>query len=255
MNGSAGVKLRIALAGLLMVGSAWVGAEGPVEVPAGTFVHPVLLDREVQTEWVDAFRVDPHPVNRAAYAEFVERYPQWRRSAVADLFHDGHYLRHWHSDLTPNGEGDEPVVQVPWFAARAYCEARGGALPTLVQWEYLVHLLRTNSNMSDQGYANAVFAWYGEQRSVHYEDPVHGLTGFIGPVNEWLEDYQLLLSNGEKIDLGGGSCGDTGRLMARYDSAHYATLLRYQSRSNYTPETTASNQGFRCAYPIEGNNP
>lgn len=253
MSCSTSAKFRTALSGLLMIWGASVSAEAPVDVPAGNFVHAVLLDRQVQAEWVEPFRVDPHPVSRADFAGFVERYPGWRKSAIAGLFHDGGYLSHWPDDLTPNGDAESPVVQVSWYAARAYCDTRGGALPTLVQWEYLVDSLRLNSGLSDQAYANAVFAWYGEQRPARLRDPVLGVSGFIGPVNEWLEDYQLLLSNGEKIDFGGGSCGDTARLIAEYDSAHYATLLRYQSRSNYSPETTASNQGFRCVYPIEGN--
>ncbi|MAN53070.1 MAG: hypothetical protein CMG77_14610 [Marinimicrobium sp.] len=58
---------------------------------------------------------------------------------------------------------------------------------------------------------------------------------------EWVASF--------RVDFGGGSCGDTGRLILRYDSAHYATLLRYQMRSNHAPETTASNLGFRCVYP------
>ncbi len=253
MSCSTSATLKTALSGLLMAWGASVSAGAPVHVPADNFVHAVLLDRQVQTEWVEAFRVDPHPVSRAAYTEFVRRHPAWRKSAVAGLFHDGGYLRHWPTDLTPNGDGESPVVQVSWYAARAYCDAQGGTLPTLIQWEYLVDRLRLNSGLSDQDYANAVFAWYGEQRPARLRDPVLGLSGFIGPVNEWLEDYQLLLGNGEKIDFGGGSCGDTGRLIAEYDSAHYATLLRYQSRSNYSPETTASNQGFRCVYPLEGS--
>ncbi|WP_347330580.1 formylglycine-generating enzyme family protein [Marinimicrobium locisalis] len=236
--------------GLLM---AWAtdahATEPPVTVPEGTFEHAVLLDRDVQTEWVDTFRVDPRPVSRADYAAFVQAHPAWRRSALAGLFQDGGYLKHWHSDLEPNGEPDAPVVHVSWYAARAYCQAREGALPTLVQWEYLANLWRTLNEHSDEDYANAVFAWYGEQRPTALRDEALGVSGFIGPVNEWLEDYQLLLGNGDQIDFGGGSCGDTGRLIARYDSAHYATLLRYQMRSNISPETTASNQGFRCVYP------
>lgn len=254
MSRSMHTKLGNTLVALLMAWSASGLAAAPVPVPAGQFVHPVLLDGEQRTERVEAFRVDPHSVSRVAFARFVEQHPAWRRSALAGLFHDGGYLRDWRSDLAPGGDADAPVVHVSWYAARAYCASRGGALPTLVQWEYLVDLLRRHNGISDRAYANAVFAWYGEQRSAPHEDRVLGVSGLIGPVNEWLEDYQLLLGNGERIDFGGGSCGDTGRLMAKYDSAHYATLLRYQARSNYAPETTASNQGFRCAYPTEGDN-
>lgn len=235
--------------GLLLAGTVTALAAESVVVPEGNFEHPVLLDRERRTEWVASFRVDARPVSREDYAAFVEAHPHWRRSAVAGLFHDGAYLRGWPSDASPDGAPEAPVVQVSWYAARAYCEAQGGTLPSLVQWEYLVDLRRRLNGLSDEDYANAVFAWYGEQRPAAFEDRALGLSGFIGPVNEWLEDYQLLLANGDRVDFGGGSCGDTGRLILRYDSAHYATLLRYQMRSNHAPETTASNLGFRCVYP------
>ena len=107
--------------------------------------------------------------------------------------------------------------------------------------------------MPDNDYARWVFGWYGAQLPVDFVDEAFGITGMLGLVNEWVEDYQLLLSNGEQIDFGGGSCGDTARLLVKYDSAHYASFLRYQSRSNYTPVSTTSNLGFRCAYPLEGS--
>ena len=73
------------------------------------------------------------------------------------------------------------------------------------------------------------------------------VTGAAGGIGRQI--VKTLLANGDRVDFGGGSCGDTGRLILRYDSAHYATLLRYQMRSNHAPETTASNLGFRCVYP------
>lgn len=236
---------------VLTLASPLALAQEVITIPEGQFKHPVLLDREVQTETVPAFAIDRHPVSRQAYANFVQNHPSWRRSGIPGLFHDGGYLRDWSSDLEPGEDLASPVTRISWYSARAYCHSQGGQLPSLVQWEHLVSLIREHNAISDADYARAIFAWYGEQRQAQLNDAHFGTTGFIGLVNEWVEDYQLLLSNGEKVDFGGGSCGDTARLMVKYDQAHYATFFRYQSRSNYTPKTTTSNLGFRCAYDLE----
>lgn len=229
-----------------------VWASDIVAIPAGSFQQPMVLDKEIQRTEVAAFLLDAAPVTKAAYASFVHAHPQWRRSTAPRLFRDGGYLKDWVTDLEPAGELSAPVTQVSWYAARAFCQSRGGALPSLSQWEYVLDLLRVENQLDDNEYARWVFGWYGEQRKVEFADQVLGVTGMLGLVNEWVEDYQLLLSSGEQIDFSGGSCGDTARLLVKYDSAHYASFLRYQSRSNYTPVSTTSNLGFRCAYPVEG---
>ncbi|MDQ2076440.1 formylglycine-generating enzyme family protein [Marinimicrobium sp. ABcell2] len=244
---------RLLLTVCLLNVPAW-GSDSVV-IPGGDFQPPVLLDREIQTTEVEAFLLDAAPVSKTAFAEFVTTHPEWRRSAAPRLFRDGGYLRNWTSDLDPGVEQEAqgtPVTHVSWYAARAFCHSRGGHLPSMTQWEYVVSLLREKNQVPDDEYARWVFGWYGAQRPVDFVDRALGIKGMLGLVNEWIEDYQLLLSNGEQIDFGGGSCGDTARLMVKYDNAHYASFLRYQSRSNYTPVTTTSNLGFRCAYPLEG---
>lgn len=226
------------------------GAE-PVVIPGGTFTSPVLLEGERRSVSVAGFKLDPAPVSEAQFSAFVDRHPRWQPDAVPAIYHDGGYLRHWLSGAGEQGQRERPVTRVSWFAARAYCGAQGGQLPTLEQWEYALTHLREAAGLSDGEYARHVFAWYNQTR-LSDSDHIAGETlGMLGQVNEWLEDYQLLLSNGEQIDFGGGSCGDTARMLVSFDTAHYATFLRYQSRSGYTPITTASNLGFRCAYALE----
>ncbi|WP_198411377.1 formylglycine-generating enzyme family protein [Marinimicrobium alkaliphilum] len=228
-----------------------VTGAAPVVIPAGDFTSPVLLERERRTVPVAAFKLDSAPVSEAQFAGFVAANPGWQRDRVPAIFHDGGYLRHWSSPSTPGQDEDRPVTRVSWFAARAYCDAQGGQLPTLEQWEYALAHLRARAQITDDAYARLVFAWYNQTPLVERHQTAIDTLGMLGQVNEWLEDYQLLLSNGEQIDFGGGSCGDTARLLASYDAAHYATFLRYQSRSGYTPVTTTSTLGFRCAYPLE----
>ena len=71
----------------------------------------------------------PAQVTNEDYLEFVKRHPEWRRSKVSPLFTDDAYLSHWKGDLDPGpGAGArQPVTFVSWFAASAYCRARGEA--------------------------------------------------------------------------------------------------------------------------------
>ena len=87
---------------------------------------------------VPAFWLATHAVTNAEYLEFVREHPEWRRSRARGLFVDDGYLRHWRGDLDLGDPAlaESPVVNVSWFAARAYCASRGHQLPTVDQWEY-----------------------------------------------------------------------------------------------------------------------
>jgi formylglycine-generating enzyme len=77
---------------------------------------------------------DPHD----GWALFVTAHPQRRKSRIKALFADERYLKRWPSDLelADSQARDEPAANVSWFAAEAYCKARGLKLPSTDQWEY-----------------------------------------------------------------------------------------------------------------------
>ena len=87
---------------------------------------------------VGAFRLGVGPVTNAEFLAFVVAHPQWRKSQIKAVFADEGYLRRWPSDLALADETarNEPVTNVSWFAAEAYCKAQGLRLPTTDQWEY-----------------------------------------------------------------------------------------------------------------------
>ena len=82
-----------------------------------------------ETHRVEDFLLDTHPVTNAQFLGFVKEFPRWRRDQVKKLFADPTYLEHWPGDSDVSGLESKPVVHVSWFAARAYCEWRGGRLP------------------------------------------------------------------------------------------------------------------------------
>ncbi|PHR64674.1 formylglycine-generating enzyme family protein [Pseudidiomarina marina] len=239
---------------LSMVVAAQAAAE-PVIIPAGEYKPAVLLDETVEVVVMPAFKLDAAPVTYAQYLEFVSENSKWQRDNIAAIFHDGNYLKSWPgNEQVPAEYEDKAVTQVSWFAARAYCDAQGGRLPTLDEWEYASNYYLQQQNLSDKAYAQMLFARnsnptaYSKQ---HVDANIEHLEYMHNRVNEWVEDYQLLLTNGDDNDLLAGSCGDSARFMADFGDASYATFFRYQSRSNYRPQSTTSTLGFRCAYDME----
>lgn len=243
----------------------WLGVVGvllspliladPVLVSGGTFEPPVLLDKERLTIEMDAFLLDATPVTNQQFLRFTQKHKNWQRDRIAALFHDGNYLKHWDSNnRIAAGSENLPVTYVSWFAARDYCAAQGGRLPSLNEWEYASVQYRAEQRISDDDYARQLFAWYSQPHSKKLQ-PVNPdaqqLMHLHDRVNEWVDDYQLLLTNGDNVDLLSGSCGDSARFMSRFSNANYATFFRYQSRSDYAPQSTTSTMGFRCAYDPE----
>lgn len=232
----------------------------PVRIDGGTFTQPILSDGQQQETSIADFALDSRQVSNADFLSFLEQQPQWRRDRSPALFRDSGYLAHWPGAMTL-GDGDaapnRPVTRVSWYAARAYCRAQGGRLPRMDEWEYVSARQREAVGQSDAEYAHALFSWYanpgsGNLRAVGTgRGDGLGIHDLHGLVLEWVEDFQLLLGSGENVDLLTGSCGDTARFMPEFDEAHYATFLRYQSRSNYRATSTTSTLGFRCAYDPE----
>jgi len=235
-------------------------APGIVLIDGGDWELPIVREESTGPGRVDDFALDVRQVTNAEFVDFVRANPEWRRDRAPAIFRDTRYLSHWpRADALGEGNAapDRPVTRVSWYAARAYCREMGGRLPTMTEWEYASERQREALGISPTDYAHQLFSWYanpgaGGLRPVA-EGPASGLGihDLHGLVLEWVEDFQLVLGRGDDIDLLTGSCGDTARFLPEFDEAHYATFLRFQSRSNYRPDTTTSTLGFRCAYNPE----
>jgi len=256
---------RLLLAAALAVGASAGGAAaapaGMVLLPAGAYA-PFLRGPGVPARVaVAAFLLDERPVTNADFLAFVRANPQWRRSAVSPLFADASYLGKWSADLEPGPQApsDAPVVQVSWFAARAYARWVGKRLPTTAEWEFAAAAGYSGPDgRSDPELNRALYAWLARPApevlpAVATARPdFHGVRGLHGLVWEWVEDFSSALVTGEsRADAGVDRnlfCAG-GALNAR-DTGDYAAYMRQALRSSLKANNTTGTLGFRCALDL-----
>jgi formylglycine-generating enzyme required for sulfatase activity len=200
--------------------------------------------------------MDVHPVTNAEFLEFVRAHPAWQRSRTKPLFADAGYLRHWGGDLElgANAPPNSPVVNISWFAARAYLAAHGRRLPTVDEWEYAAAASENARDATrDRRFLERLRGWYGRP-ALHPPPPVgstfrnvYGISDLHGLVWEWTLDFNSSLVTGES--RGDGSlerslyCGSGAAGAADFED--YAALMRYAFRSSLEARYAVGNLGFR----------
>ena len=199
-----------------------------------------------------AFRLDAFPVTNRQFLDFVRAHPEWRRSRIKPLFADQHYLSNWRADLelTDEAAASEPVTNVSWFAAEAYCEARGLQLPRTEQWEYALADQGRRQNEVEQQSLD----WFSAPnptrlRTVGSGEPNgYGVYDLVGLVWEWTLDHNSFMTGTEQRNTsskddaafcGSGSIGVS-------DATNYPAFMRYAMRSSLKANYAVENVGFRC---------
>ena len=228
-------------------------------IGAGSYVP--LYGNDSLMVAVEAFKFDKYAVTNREFREFVQAYPQWRKSGVKALFADEGYLNHWENDLElKSGELPEgPVTNVSWFAAREYCKCQGKRLPTLDEWEYVAMADETRPDArKTDGYNAFILSWYEKPKSFKQEvgstyKNYLGVYDMHGLVWEWTQDFNSIIISGEtrrdentdnKLFCGSSAIGSS-------DLMNYAAFMRYAFRSSVKGNYAIRNLGFRCAKDIE----
>ena len=194
---------------------------------------------------VAKFWLDRDPVTNADFLAFVQVTPGWRRDRVKALRAEATYLAHW---AAPDQLGDAPpkapVVNVSWYAARAYCAWRGGRLPLEREWELAAAPTATSREILD---------WYAQRTPERMPDvgrkQTKGVRDMHGLVWEWIEDFNAALVTADSRSTGDMFCG--GAAAKSQDPTAYATFMRLAFRSSLQARSTTRNLGFRCAYDKE----
>lgn len=225
-------------------------------IPAG-HIRPIFLAGVADTGVaVMRYLLAETPVSNKDFLRFVIANPAWRRSRVSRVAADASYLRHWEGDthLGPNAAPNAPVVNVSWFAARAYAEWSGARLPTTVEWELAASRFRRVFGDATDRFNMQLLAWYGASTSdapittspIVSDDGVVGL--HRGPW-EWVDDFNTAVTSGESR---GDSAPDDGLFCAggaalAADPANYAAFMRYAVRGSLRGSYTLATLGFRLA--------
>jgi formylglycine-generating enzyme required for sulfatase activity len=209
---------------------------------------------------VGAFFIDKYLVTNSQFKKFVDRHPDWQPGKIPPRLDNGNYLKHWVQDSFAADKGNHPVVNVNWYAATAYCQAKGKRLPSEAEWEYAAR----------GGSDSRVFPWGDEPASpklanyssskLRTTSPVgsyppngYGIYDMAGNVWEFLADewgrYRAGTSNTTNRDASRTSFLEvrTRRVIrgGSFDGDPINLWVEY--RDSHPPDGSQAFVGFRCA--------
>lgn len=207
---------------------------------------------------VEPFLFMVRPVTNAEYLVFVRQNPAWQRDQVPVVFAELRYLSHWAAPLTLGAQAlpNQPVVNVSWFAASAYCESSGARLANWTEWEYAAAADATRKDArGDPAWRERILSWYGKPANQALanvgETPAnfYGLQDLHGLVWEWPGDFASMLvssdsraqSEQDRLKFCGAGA------IAMDDRENYAVLMRIAMLSSLAADNVTSSLGFRCA--------
>lgn len=245
-------------------------ANAMIRVPGGSYVSFVPERKkpgaplQAPTLTIASFAIDQHPVTNEEFLAFVQQNPTWRRDQVNRLFVDARYLVHWPQAL---GFGEaklakSPVVNVSWFAARAYCQAFGKRLPSTNEWEYVAGVDHYGSSPQDkEKYLQKILEWYAQPAPLSLasvgSSSSHrlGIQDLHGLIWEWTSDFNSIIASQEAREdsspdaamfCGAGSLGGK-------DPSDYASYMRFAFRSSLKGGFSLGHLGFRCARDLSSD--
>lgn len=255
--------MQRSVAVMLMLASitADAAASQYVSLPGGSFRTALKYEDVKGAVRIAPFALMRTPVTNAQFLGFVHAHPQWRRDRVPGVFAESRYLSHWKGAgaLTPTAQA-QPVVQVSWFAAQAYCEAQKARLPTWVEWEYAAAADEYRRDARrDPAWRERILRWYSRPsnsalpRAGLQAPNVYGVQDLHGLVWEWTEDFSALLVDADNRNQGDADntrfCG--AGALSMDDRENYAVLMRVAMLSSLEANGTTLNMGFRCARDLK----
>ncbi len=249
---------RIALLIALLPAVAHAGGDY-VSIPAGQYRSVLNYEDTKGNNMVAQFAMMKTPVTNAEFLTFVQSHPQWRRGQVPGVYAEqAGYLKQWQAavQLGDAAGPEQPVTNVSWFAASAYCEAQHARLPTWAEWEYLAAADATRRDArGDPAWRESILGWYSKPSTaalakVGQSPPnAYGVQDLNGLIWEWTEDFaSMLVSSDDR------SQSDANRLkfcgaaaLTTQDRENYAVLMRVAMLSSLEAVNSTSSLGFRCA--------
>ena len=258
MNRRLAIALLLALPAAGLVAGGATGRADYATLPGGDFRSALDYEDIPGNVKVAPFAMMKRPVTNGEFLAFVQAHPQWRRDRVASTMAEPRYLSHWAGParLADAASAAQPVVQVSWFAASAYCESQGARLPSWNEWEYAAAADETRRDArNDPVWRERILAWYSRPsttalpRAGLQTPNAYGVQDLHGLVWEWTDDFSSLLVDADNRNQGDPDnsrfCG--AGALSMDDRDNYAVLMRVAMLSSLDAPDTTANLGFRCA--------
>lgn len=260
-----------------------------VFIPSGHFLFgDHMRVQEPHYVWLGGFFINPFEVTNAEFREFLidprgySNDANWtaagRRWRGANTSHSTALLKATDADFKRFGQPDQPVVQVNWFEANAYCHwltktVGAGkwifALPTEAEWEkaargpdnfdYGLGMTISDSevrlyNWKKNPSAEVTVVGIQETKS-KYQPNRYGLFHLTGNVAEWTQSvYRSYSRQHPYVDDDDRNHDDVaGERVLRGGSWYTASIavLYIPYRENFQPEVETPYLGFRVvARPV-----
>ncbi|XP_071612460.1 formylglycine-generating enzyme isoform X2 [Heliangelus exortis] len=253
---------------------------GPmVAIPGGVFTmgtdEPAI---QPDGEWparrvhINSFYMDQYEVSNEDFERFVSSTGYITEVAAAPwwLPVKGANWKHPEGpDSTISSRMDHPVLHVSWNDAVAFCTWAGKRLPTEAEWEYSCRgglenrLFPWGNKLQPKGqhYANiwqGVFptnnsaedGYKGTAPVTAFPPNGYGLYNIVGNAWEWTADWWDVQHSTDEVHNPKGPSSGTDRVKKGGSyMCHKSYCYRYRcaARSQNTPDSSASNLGFRCA--------
>lgn len=252
------IKKTIWFLGCLFIGLQLPAQENMQIIPAGSYKP--FIKGAAEKIAIDAFMLDEYAVTNADFLVFVKANPSWAPDKVKALFADSGYLSHWPEDYLEDKSletNKEPVVNVSWFAANAYCKWKNKRLPTMHEWEYAA-LALPKGETDSAALTQINNDWYSRKTPKQAEvgsiyKNQYGISDMYGLVWEWVYDFNSVVSNDDSRNsedvIAGLFCGSAS--LNASDASDYVSFIRYSYRGSLKAKYTTRKMGFRCAKSIQ----
>ena len=200
------------------------------------------------------------PVTIAEFQLFVTTHPTWQRDNIASVLADETYLHNWVSPSFAGAKINEqqPVTNVSWFSAQAFCEQENARLPTWYEWEYVAAADSLHSDArKDPLWRAKIMAWYSAPSDLHGPNVggsanYYGVRDMHGLIWEWVDDFNALFISPDSRNQGDPDklkfCG-AGAISLK-DKENFAILMRIALLSSLSGVDSTDNLGFRCARSV-----
>ena len=206
---------------------------------------------------LDAYWIDIYEVTNEKYLEFVKatgHRPALDETCETDSCWDGNL---WQGAGFPAGIRNQPVTQVSWHDADAYCRWRDKRLPTEAEWEKAArgpfgNLFPWGGDMPP-GRATYKRKWRGVATLTNVGSyptgvSLYGIHDMAGNVWEWVADWYDMHYYKKKV-LRNPKGPKTGpfKVVRGGSWVNYADTLHSAFRRWSRPDVRFNDTGFRCA--------